>query len=63
MSSKEIIVFCESTYSNVPNRSADPNKRSGGKILEKKRNVQDRFLLKNQYTCRGEFIFKILIKV
>ena len=27
---------------SVPNRSAGPNKRAGGKILEKKINVQDR---------------------
>ena len=41
-------------YSSVPNRRAGPNKRAGGKILEKKINMQDRidvqgdFFLKNQ---------------
>ena len=44
-------VSVSATYSSVPNRRAGPNKRAGGKILEKKINVQDRI------DVQGDFFF------
>ena len=42
------------TYSSVPNRRAVRNKRAGGKIVSKSRNVQTKIR-----PCRGEFFLKI----